>query len=80
MSSLQNTSAIQKANRSCAVAIVCLSVALLSFGVGVFINRPESVSGVIFTILGVLFALSGSVFFARFNHYSKKEQGNSHDI
>lgn len=73
-SAIQNTSALRKANRFCAMAILCLCTAMLSFGVGVFINRPESVSGVLFASLGVLLALSGSAFFALFNHYSKREQ------
>lgn len=72
--SLQHSSAFRKASRYCSLAIVCLCAALLSFGVGVFINRPESVSGVIFTVLGALFALAMSMFFALFNHYSKREQ------
>jgi hypothetical protein len=75
-SAIQNTSALRKANRSCAAAIMCLCTAMLSFGVGVFINRPESISGVIFASLGVLLAVSGSIFFALFNHYSKREQKN----
>jgi len=73
-SALQNTTALRNANRFCAIAILCLCTAMLSFGVGVFINKPESVSGVLFAVLGVLLALSGSVFFALFNHYSKREQ------
>ncbi|GAC1391148.1 MAG: hypothetical protein NVS4B11_05430 [Ktedonobacteraceae bacterium] len=71
---VQNTSAFRTSNRYGAVAIVCLCTAMLNFGVGVFINRPESVSGIIFMILGILFALSGSVFFALFNHFSKSGQ------
>ncbi len=74
---LQSTSHYQKSSRYCAIALVCFSVALLNFGVGVFINRPEGTLGIFFLCLGILFMLGSITFFALFNHYSKEGEDNA---
>lgn len=65
--------AFEKANRYGAIALVCLSIALLCFSVGIFSINPESVFGLIFLVLGIIAVLSSYVFFALYGHYSKKQ-------
>jgi hypothetical protein len=68
--STQRKSTFQKANRYCATAITCLTIALLFFGVGVFAISPESALGIISLCVGLVFVLTSYVFFALYGHYS----------
>jgi inner membrane protein involved in colicin E2 resistance len=68
--STQRNSTYQKASRSCATAIACLTIAMLFFGVGVFAINPESEVGIISLLVGLVFVLISYVFFALYGHYS----------
>lgn len=69
---VEREAAFQKANHYGALALVFLSLAITCFGVGVFSANPESILGIIFLCLGIIFVLSSYVYFALYNHYSKK--------
>ncbi len=70
-SSLPAKAIIQKANRYCAYAVVCLSVALLIFGVGPFAYKPVSVLGIASLCVGFVFAIGSFVFFGLYGRSSK---------
>ncbi len=74
VSSLQSKAIMQKANRYCAYAIACLSAALLIFGVGPFAYKPVSVLGIVSLGIGVVFAISSYVLFARYARFSKEAE------
>jgi lipopolysaccharide export LptBFGC system permease protein LptF len=65
--------AFEKANHYGAIALVFLTIALTCFSVGVFSANPESVLGIVFLILGIIFVLTSYVFFALYGHFSKKQ-------
>ena len=71
--STQRNVAFQKANGYCARAIICLSIAMLFFGVGVFGTNPESVLGIIALCIGLVFVLASYVFFALYGRYSNAQ-------
>ena len=73
-SSLHAKAIMQKANRYCAYAITCLSVALLIFGVGPFAYKPVSALGIVSLCVGAVFALSSYVFFALYGRFSKEAE------
>lgn len=64
--------AFKKANRYGAMALVCLSIALTSFSVGIFSANPESVLGLVFLCIGIISVLISYVYFALYGHFSKK--------
>jgi uncharacterized membrane protein len=70
---IHHESASEKANRYGAIALVCLSIALVCFSVGIFSANPETVFGLIFLGLGIIAVLSSYVFFALYSHFSKKQ-------
>ena len=73
-SSLHAKAIMQKANRYCAYAIACLSVALLIFGIGPFVYKPASVLGIVSLGIGAVFVLGTIVFFARYARFSKEAE------
>ena len=70
---VHHESASEKANRYGAIALVCLSIALLCFSVGIFSATPESIFGFIFLGIGIIAVLSSYVFFALYGHFSKQQ-------
>ncbi len=72
--SLQAKAIMQKANRYCAFAIACLSIALLFFGIGPFAYKPVSILGIATLCVGVAFAIGSFVFFALYGHYSNEAE------
>ena len=70
---VQSQATFQKANRNCARALVCLSIALFFFSVGVFFVNPESAIGIISLFIGLAFVVTSWVFFALYGHYSKEQ-------
>ncbi len=70
---VQRENAFQKANHYGAIALVCLSLAIVCFSIGIFSANPESIFGLIFLCLGIISVLSSYVFFALFSHFSKKQ-------
>ena len=73
-SSLQAKAIMQKANRYCAGALICLSVALLIFSVGPFVYQPASVLGIVSLCLGAIFVLGSYVLFALYGRFSKQAE------
>jgi lipopolysaccharide export LptBFGC system permease protein LptF len=71
---IQTKSAFQKSNRYSAAALVCLSLALLCLGIGVFITGPRSVAAIVFLCIGLLFVLCYIICFVLYSSYSHKEQ------
>ncbi len=69
---VERENAFAKANRYGAIALVCLSIAITCFSVGIFSANPESIFGLIFLGLGIISVLSSYVFFALYGHFSKK--------
>ena len=65
---------MQKANRYCAYAIACLSIALLIFGVGPFAYKPVSVLGIVSLSVGAVFVLGSYVLFALYGRFSKEAE------
>ncbi len=62
---------IQKSDRYCALALICLVFALVSLGVGVFVGSPTGVIGIVFLCLGVLLMLGCIVCFALYSYYGR---------
>lgn len=71
-----NRFAPQKSEQYCALAIICLSGALLVLAVGVFISGPVSIIGIISLCIGIALMVCCIVFFALYNHYLKQEESN----
>ena len=71
-SSKSNPLLLAKANRYCAFALVCMSVALACYSVLAFVISPASILGIIAIIAGVLFMGGACVCFALFAHYMNK--------
>jgi hypothetical protein len=72
--SLQAKAIMLKANRYCAGAIVCLSIALFIFGIGPFIYKPGSVLGIVSLCIGSVFVLSCYILFALYGRYSRQAE------
>ena len=64
--------AFKKANRYGAIALMCLSIAITCFSVGIFSANPESILGILFLGIGIIAVLLSYVFFALYGHFSKK--------
>ena len=73
-SSLHAKTIMQKANRYCAYAIACLSIALLIFGIGPFAYKPVSVLGIVSLSVGAVFVLGSYVLFALYGRFSKEAE------
>lgn len=67
----------RKSDQQAAMALSCLVIALLCLTVGVFITNPESIIGIFFFVLGILFGLAMIIFFFRYAYYIKREQKNA---
>ena len=78
-SSLHAKAIMQKANRHCAYAIACLSVALFIFGIGPFAYKPVSALGIVSLGIGAVFVIGCVVFFARYARFSKEAEQNQNE-
>ena len=69
--STTNKAIVQKADRYCAWALVCLTSALVVLSVGVFLVSPVSTVGLISLAIGIILLSGCIVLFALYSHYEK---------
>jgi uncharacterized membrane protein len=67
---------LQRSDKYCAAALVCLSLAIFVLSVPEFLVKPDSPPGIIFACIGVLLMFGTIFFFARYRQALKAEEGD----
>ena len=75
---IDNLYVLQRSDKYCAAALVCLSIAIFVFSVPEFIISPASILGIAIACIGVLIMGGTIYFFARYAYALKQEQERSH--
>jgi hypothetical protein len=74
---IDNRYILQRSDKYCAAALVCLSIAIFMFSVLEFLISPASVFGIVIASLGVLLMCGTIYFFVRCALALKHEQERS---
>lgn len=70
----RNREDTRKANKYSAAALLALSFALAILSGGVFLASPTSITGMIFTAIGIISMLFCILFFVLYSHYLRRAE------